>query len=142
MKDSTIKGFAILATLVFWGSRIQKQDEIATKANYDRVVSEAVKPPIDSNLYVRGYNYNKGEWNVVEKSQTKARTTVLHQDYPQDILSDEEIRILREKQSFKPGGSYIYTPGRNVPSREKEIQRFIDKHGQEIYEQLEDKYGN
>ena len=82
---------------------------------------------------------------MVEKTpikQTKANTTVVHQDYPQDILSDEEIRILREKQSFKPGGSYIYTPGRNVPSREKEIQRFIDKYGEEIYEQLEDKYGN
>jgi hypothetical protein len=28
--------------------------------------------------------------------------------------SDEEIRILREKQSFKSDGGYIYTPGRHV----------------------------
>lgn len=32
-------------------------------------------------------------------------------------LSDEEIRILREKQSFKSDGGYIYTPGRKVPKR-------------------------
>lgn len=29
--------------------------------------------------------------------------------------SDEEIRILREKQSFKSDGGYINTPGRHVP---------------------------
>ncbi len=29
--------------------------------------------------------------------------------------SDEEIRILREKQSYKSDGGYIYTPGRHVP---------------------------
>ena len=61
-------------------------------------------------------------------------------------LSDEEIRILREKQSFKPGGSYIYTPGRNVKSHKEiqneRIEKYIEDHGEEIYEKLEDKYGN
>lgn len=67
--------------------------------------------------------------------------------YPQtqkvsETLSDEEIRILREKQSYKSDGSYIYTPGRVVKTREQEIQDYIDKNGRDIYEQLEDEYGN
>lgn len=139
MKDNTLlKGFAILAVLIYWGHRIDENDKIATKANYEEVLKASPKPPnIDSNTFIRGYDSRKEEWIMQERTPV-----VIHQDYPVDIPSDEEIRIMREKQSFKPGGSYIYTPGRNVPSREEEIQKFIDKHGQEIYEQLEDKYGN
>ena len=71
--------------------------------------------------------------------------------YPNQIprsynYSDDEIRDLREKQSFKEDGSYIYTPMRSIPSREKQIdkqvRKYIDEHGDQLYEELEDKYGN
>ena len=65
---------------------------------------------------------------------------------PSHNNSDDEIRMLREKQSFKGDGSYIYTPMRSVPTREKqiekEVQKYIDKHGDRLYEELEAKYGN
>jgi len=76
---------------------------------------------------VKSWDYEQQQWNYYN---------------PVKVLSDEEIRILREKQSYKSDGSYIYTPGRHVPSREEEIEKYIDKHGEEIYEELHDKYKN
>lgn len=52
--------------------------------------------------------------------------------------SDEEIRIFREKQSYKSDGSYIYTPGRHVPSREEEIEDYIRDNPELIEDALED----
>ena len=93
-------------------------------------------PPPKNNDYshVKSWDYDKQEWNYYQPT-SKVK-------YQSHNYSDEEIRILREKQSFQNGGSYIYTPGRHVPSREEEIKNYIDEHGDEIYEELHDKYGN
>ncbi len=49
-------------------------------------------------------------------------------------ISDEEIRMLREIRSYKGDGSYIYTPGRRVKSREREMQDYIEDNIDEILE--------
>lgn len=51
--------------------------------------------------------------------------------------SDEEIRILKEKQSFKEG--YIHTPGRSVPTREEQFEQHMDNNP-ELIEEYIDKY--
>jgi len=53
--------------------------------------------------------------------------------------SDEEIRIFREKQSYKSDGGYIYTPGRHVPSREEEMEDYI-RDNPELIEGALDRY--
>lgn len=65
----------------------------------------------------RGYNFETGGWIN---------------------YSDEEIRIIREIESFKTEGTYIYTPGRHVPSRQEEIRDYIEDNIDDIL----DEYGN
>jgi len=55
-----------------------------------------------------------------------------------NTYTDEEIRMLREKQSFKSNGGYIYTPGRRVPSREEQIEDYIRDNPRLIEDALED----
>jgi len=52
----------------------------------------------------RSYNYESGRYNN---------------------YSDAEIRMMREEQSFKSDGGYIYTPGRHVRTIEDEIEEYI-----------------
>lgn len=52
-------------------------------------------------------------------------TPVVYQE-PRNY-SDEEIRQLREEQSFKSDGGYIHTPNRYVPSREELIEKAVEE---------------
>lgn len=49
--------------------------------------------------------------------------------------SDEEIRIMREKQSYQPDGGYIYTPGRKIKTREEEIESYIEDNIDDILDE-------
>ncbi|MAO08077.1 MAG: hypothetical protein CL596_05125 [Alteromonas sp.] len=95
----------------------------SSRARQKELEENTVGPPKQETTYqeIRGYNYNEGDG---------------YKSY-----SDEEIRMLREKQSFKSEGSYIYTPGRHVPTREEEIERYLEDNPdliEEIYEKYRD----
>lgn len=51
--------------------------------------------------------------------------------------SDTEIKMMRELQSYKSDGRYIYTPGRYIKSDEEKIRDYIEEHIDEIL----DEYG-
>lgn len=51
----------------------------------------------------------------VESEQNSLNIRQRNNNINLNNYSDEEIRILREKQSFNSDGGYIYTPGRHVP---------------------------
>lgn len=134
--ESFLMGLTVTALLVS-GYFLNKKDDDHYKS---KEYKESIKiPEPEDNDYskVRSWNYEEQRWNYYEPLINVPKS----KNY-----SDEEIRILREKQSFQNDGSYIYTPGRHVPTREelsrKEIERYIDKHGEEVYEELHDKYGN
>lgn len=95
------------------------QDAEDAKARERKQKEITIPPPpvhFYDNVKVRSYNYDTGGWNY---------------------YSDEEIRTLRERQSYNSNGSYIYTPGRHVPSREEEIENYIEDNIDEIM----DRYG-
>ncbi len=79
----------------------------------------SVEPPEQETTLkvIRGYNWESGY----------------------RLYSDEEIRMLREKQSYQSDGSYIYTPGRYVPTREEEIEQYLEDNP-EVIEEIYDKY--
>ena len=136
MKTFDWKAFFIGISLAifFIGGYMLSEKQNSYYKSQARMDSIKIPPPIDSNYNnVKSWDYQNKKWNTYEPfvKIPKSRN-----------YSDEEIRILREKQSFKNDGSYIYTPGRHVPTREEEIQNYIDEHGDEIYEELQDKYGN
>lgn len=79
------------------------------------------KPPENLRNQTRGWDWAEKEYKYYDRQPLRSSD-----------LSDEEIRILREKQSFKSDGSYIYTPGRKVKSREREIQDYIDDNIDDI----------
>ena len=135
--QSFLMGLSVTALLVS-GYFLNKKDNDHYKSK-EYKDSIKIPDPINKDYSnVRSWDYDNQRWNYYEplvpvRQQSKN-------------YSDEEIRILREKQSFQSDGSYIYTPGRHIPTREelsrKEIERYIDKHGEEVYEELHDKYGN
>ena len=127
------KTISIIAILVSVGAISVVLDK---KEEYRQDKSQVIpKPPGNNFSNIKSWNYQEKKWETYDTNPKPSRN-----------YSDEEIRILREKQSFKSDGSYIYTPGRHVPTykevQEKAIKDYIDKHGDEIYEELEDKYGN
>lgn len=150
--NTEVKVIAVVALLLLGGHLLDTKDKEEALLVKEQVKNYFPPPPEG----VRNLDYNTGKWvlqekhnnklNLSEPLSTSTREIVIHQDQFDDNLSDEEIRILREKQSYKPGGSYIYTPGRNVKSREKitdeAIEKYLDKHGEELYDELRDKYEN
>lgn len=140
-----LKAIAVVALFIFGGHILDNQSKQELKDTHEKVKQNFEPAPPGA----RNIDYKTGQWVMQGESKpNKVYMTeqVIHQDKFDDILSDEEIRILREKQSFKSGGSYIYTPGRNVPSykelHDRAIEDYIDKHGEDIYDELSDKYGN
>lgn len=116
MKYIWAYGIAV-GTVLLSGLELIRQDERNRKVNMEESL---INSPSKDNSYqtVRHYNFEQGSFNN---------------------YSDEEIRMLREKQSYKSNGSYIYTPGRHVPSREQEIENYLEDNP-EIIEEIYDKY--
>ena len=88
-----------------------------------------------------GYDYNTGTYIYKDDPNYKKERewkSFIDVPPPQEIratnITDEEIRMLRERRSYKSDGSYIYTPGRRVKSREREMQDYIDDNIDEILE--------
>lgn len=72
--------------------------------------------PAEERETTPGYSYFE-TLNDVKKVESEQNTLNISQRNKKINLnnySDEEIRILREKQSFKSDGGYIYTPGRRI----------------------------
>lgn len=67
--------------------------------------------------------------HLKEKANTINYSSKKQENYE---YSDEEIRIMREKQSYRPG--YIKT--RHVDTRKEEIENYIENHLEEIKEAL------
>lgn len=129
-----IKGLSV--GLFLLGGILITQD----KGEKHRQESLELPPPPDNDYSkVKSWDYQENHWETYEPFVPTKRQW-------SNNYSDEEIRMLREKQSFKNDGSYIHTPGRYVPTRkeldEKAIEDYIDEHGQELYDELEDKYGD
>lgn len=88
-----------------------------------------------------GYDYNNNTYIYKDdpkyKKEPRFETFI---DIPPEEkvratnISDEEIRMLREIRSYKGDGSYIYTPGRRVKTKEREMQDYIDDNIDEILE--------
>lgn len=73
--------------------------------------NSAVEPTI-----APGFSFKESiEPNKADSKQYDRSTNTRNYSKNLNNYSDEEIRILREKQSFKSDGGYIYTPGRHVP---------------------------
>lgn len=134
--QSFLAGISVSAFLLSGYLLNKKEDDYYNSKEYKDSI-KIPDPPDNDYSNVKSWNYEEKSWNTYQPFIQVPKS----KNY-----SDEEIRILREKQSFQSGGSYIYTPGRHVPTREelsrKEIERYIDKHGEELYEELHDKYGN
>lgn len=130
--DNIIKGL-IIALFIFFGYQ-------STEKKPEKPVDQTSgipDPPDNDYTKVKSFDYQNNTWNTYEPFIPVQRS----KNY-----SDEEIRIIREKHSFNNDGSYIYTPGRHVPTQkeltEQAIEDYIDEHGEELYEQLEDRYGD
>lgn len=148
MKKFTVV-IASFLSLWFIGSKLGDKDKEEMDRAYNKVISD-----FDETGY-QNYGHGVDTLTQIENKpidpfpegwpNVKPKPVEIRYIYPNsynDNLSDEEIRILREKNSYRTDGRYIYTPRRIVPTREQEIENYIEKHGRDIYEQLEDEYGN
>lgn len=145
LSQTELKVVAVAALLLFAGHLIDQSNK-QELVDYNKEVKDYFPPPPAG---ARNLDFNTGQWVMQEeapKPKVYQYERVIHQDQFTETPSDEEIRIMREKQSYKPGGSYIYTPGRNVPSyekmHEKAIEKYLDDQGEELYDELRDKYGD
>ena len=141
MKNSSFESIATIVVVMAILIGIGLDDSNKRELEAQKVKAENSFPPPPENA--RSFDFDNHTWVQYEQPVSEIRPTVKTRNL---TLSDEEIRILREKQSFKSGGSYIYTPGRNVKSHKQlqneQIEKYIEEHGEQIYEKLEDKYGN
>ena len=109
--------FLLIACMLMYIEKDKAEEEVK-KLKYEKL---SVPDPIDGDYSkVKSWDFEQQTWETYSKPQN---------------LSDEEIRILREKQSYKNDGSYIYTPGRRVKTREQEIQEYIDDNIDEIIDE-------
>src|SRR5690606_15210533 len=107
------------------GHLLDKAEKKEMEATEIQVSKNFEKPPANT----RALDFNTGKWityETIEYYPAQQQGTI--KENSGEILSDEEIRILREKQSFKPGGSYIYTPGRIVKSHKELQDEQIEKY--------------
>lgn len=118
----SIYGFAI-ASVCF--SAILTEVDIKPKEKGNEELQVPQAPPGAKN-----WNFTEQHWETYNPNPTPRKLN----------YSDEEIRSLREIHSYNSGGYYLHTPGRDVPTREKEIERYLDRHGEDLYNELRDKY--
>jgi len=96
-------------------------DKTEKEANDLKYQKLSVPDPVEGDYSnIKSWDFEQWTWETYSKPQN---------------LSDEEIRTLREKHSYKNDGSYIYTPGRRVKTREQEIQEYIDDNIDEIIDE-------
>lgn len=75
-------------------------------------------------------------------SKDTSYQTVRYYDFETEKFknyTDTEIRMMRERESYKSRGTYIYTPARHVPTREEEIENYLEDNPI-IMEEFHDKY--
>lgn len=128
MKSNTIIGILIGAgiTLIVGSALI-----LDNKGKQEwKAREQLVLPPAPENP--RNWDFQKQQWNTYNPNVTPKSHN----------YSDQEIRDIREIHSYNSNGTYIRTPGRKVRTLEKEVERYIDKHGEELYEELRDYYGD
>lgn len=116
--EKYIVGYLLVLGLIMLSGLelIDEDNEVREKSNQESLV----RPPSKDTSYqtVRHYDFEQGSFRT---------------------YTDEEIRMLRERESFKSSGTYIYTPGRHVPSREQEIENYLEDNP-EVVEEIYDKY--
>lgn len=96
---------------------------------YEKVDFDTPEP--DPNRQVRGFDFKSktGDY-IYQIEQPKPR---VKRSIPgSDVLTDDEIRHIRENLEYSKEGYYLHTPGRYVPTREQEIEDYIEDNIDDI----------
>lgn len=111
--------FLLIACCMMYIEKDKAEEEVK-KLKYEKL---SVPDPVGGDYSnIKSWNFEEQTWETYK--------------HPYN-LSDEEIRMLREKQSYKSNSTYIYTPGRHVKTREQEIEEYIEDNIDDILDEYQ-----